>query len=534
MIRFTRLFTELDRTTRTGEKVNALVRYFRETPTADAAWALQFLTGQRLKRLINTKRLREWTAAEADLPLWIIEESYDAVGDLAETMALILPQEGVTNDTPLHELIEHRLLPLRSLDEEAKRALVVRTWRELDRTQRLVWNKMMTGAFRIGVARTLVIRAMAQAAGVSTAVMTHRMMGPWRADAARYEAVMRSEITRHDPAQPYPFFLAHQLGEPLESLGEPGAWRAEWKWDGIRGQLIRRGGRTMIWTRGEELVTERYPEVIAAADDLPDGTVLDGELLAWEDKRPLPFALLQRRIGRKEVQPGLFPEVPVVFMAYDLLEQNRDDLRRLSLHERSRRLKSVIEANIVDPGIRLSPEIAFTDWSQLMERHAEARERQVEGIMLKRRDSTYGVGRQRGPWWKWKVDPLTIDAVLTAAQRGHGRRAMLYTDFTFALRSGNDELVTIAKASSGLTDREFREVDAFIRQHTVSRQGPIRIIEPRLVFELGFEGVQESSRHKSGLAVRFPRMLRWRKDKTPGDINHLDDLRAMLPRELRL
>jgi DNA ligase-1 len=525
--RFSALYAAIDATNRTSEKVMALEDYFRSAPPEDAAWALYFLTGGRLKRLVHTRRLRELAAEASGWPLWLVEESYDAVGDLAETVALLLPEAGTGSDEPLHRMVAGRLEPLAGAAEEKQRKLLLDTWSGLDAGQRLVWNKIITGAFRVGVGRRLVERALARVAGIEPARMAHRLSGGWQPDREAFLRLLDPSADPNEPGRPYPFFLAHPLaGEPAE-LGPIEDWQAEWKWDGIRAQLIRRRGQVLIWTRGEELVTDRYPEVRDAARALADGTVLDGELLAWRDDAPLSFGELQRRIGRKKVGARLLAEVPVAFMAYDALELDGEDLRQRPLIERRRRLDELLEEAGLGQSLRLSPIVDAPDWAELARRWQGSRERGVEGLMLKRRSSPYRVGRPRGDWWKWKVEPFTVDAVMVYAQRGHGRRASLYTDYTFAVRDG-DGLVPIAKAYSGLDNDEIREVDRFVRRNTLDRFGPVRAVRPELVFELAFEGIRRSPRHKSGIALRFPRISRWRRDKTPADADSIDGVRALL------
>lgn len=528
MRRFAELYAALDETTRTSEKLAALEAYFREAPAADAAWALYFLSGGRLKRLVSTARLRDWAAEASGYPLWLVEESYHAVGDLAETLALLLDEPGGGSDRPLHRLVATRLEPLAGADPDTQRQLMMATWRELGAHQRLVWNKLITGAFRVGVGRVLVERALARVAGVDPARMAHRLAGGWRPDADAYRALLRTEAAPDEPGRPYPFFLAHPVeGDPAE-LGPLEDWLVEWKWDGIRAQVIRRRGQTMIWSRGEELVTDRFPEVRDAAASLPDGTVLDGELVGWRGDRPLPFGELQRRIGRLRVGRKLLAEVPVRLVTYDLLEVDGRDLREAPIEERRRRLAKLLE-RCAEPELALSPLVEAADWDGLRTLWEESRERAVEGLMLKRRGSPYRVGRPRGDWWKWKVEPYTVDAVLIYAQRGHGRRASLYTDYTFAVWN-DGELVPVAKAYSGLTDEEIHEVDRFVRRSTVERFGPVRSVRPELVFELAFEGIRASARHTSGVALRFPRMKRWRRDKKPAEADTLASLRALLDR----
>ena len=525
---FADLYTALDETNRTGEKVEALARYFRDAGPADAAWAVYFLVGRKPKQVVPSKKLRQWAAEEAGVPDWLFDESYDAVGDVAETIALLLPAPASSTDLPLADWVAHRLLPLRGMEETRQREAVVSAWRAMDSPQRFVWNKLISGSFRVGVSQQLVTRALAKVIGIDAAVVAHRLMGDWSPTPAFFENLRIADPADADLSRPYPFCLAYALEGPPESLGDVALWQAEWKWDGIRSQLIRREGQTFLWSRGEELVTERYPELAALGDVLPDGTAIDGEILPWKGEAPLPFAQLQRRIGRKAVGKAILAEVPVVLVAYDLLESGGEDARGWELSRRRAELAELVEAVNWPARLRLSPIVEASTWEGLAAARESCREIQAEGLMLKRLDSAYKVGRQRGDWWKWKIQPFTIDAVLTAAQRGSGKRASLYTDYTFSVWDG-DKLVPIAKAYSGLTDAEIREVDAFIRRHMVEKFGPVRTVKPELVFELAFEGIQRSPRHKSGIAVRFPRILRRRADKPPSEADSLETIRAMLP-----
>lgn len=524
---FTQLYTALDETNRTGEKVAALVRYFAAAPAEDAAWALYFLTGRRFKRVISATLLRTWVAEEAGLPRWLVEESYDAVGDVAETLVLLLPHQGEGSDLPLHRIVDERVAPLSKLDEAGQRELITRTWAEMTTPQRFVWHKLITGSFRVGVGRTLVVRALAQVAGIDPAVMAHRLMGAWESTAADFRALLDPDTQQADHSQPYPFYLAYQLDGAVEALGPRAEWQIEWKWDGIRAQVIKRRGDVLVWTRGEELVTDSYPELHALGEALPDGIVLDGEILAWDGAAPLSFNVLQQRLGRKRLSPRLLKEAPVILMTYDLLEVAGADIRTLPLAERRARLEEVAATLPADAAFALSPIVDAPAWDTAAALREQSRERGAEGFMLKRLASPYGVGRVKGDWWKWKIDPFTVDAVLIYAQRGHGRRASLYTDYTFAVWDG-DELTPIAKAYSGLTDAEIRQVDAFVRGNTTERFGPVRSVKPELVFELAFEGIQASNRHKSGIALRFPRMARWRRDKQPADADTLATLQSLL------
>jgi DNA ligase-1 len=526
---FARLYAALDETTRTNDKIAALAAYFAAAPPADAAWALYFLSGRKPRQLIGTRRLSEWAIEAAGIPPWLFSECYDAVGDFAETVALLLP-DAAAAAAPIEDglayWIEQRLLPLRGADEAAQRAALLAAWAELGHAERFLWNKLLTGGFRVGVSQRLITRALAQVSGVDDASIAHRLMGEWEPAAAWYEALLAPETADADLSQPYPFCLAHPLEGAPTSLGDRGDWQAEWKWDGIRAQLIRRAGQTFLWSRGEELVTERFPELAATGDQLPDGTVLDGEILPYAKGMVMPFAQLQRRIGRKTLGKKLLAEVPVVLFVYDLLEEAGRDLRALPLHERRERLEALLSRAAL-PALLLSPLAPGASWEELAASRGRSRELRAEGLMLKRRASPYRVGRVRGDWWKWKIEPYTVDAVLVYAQRGSGKRASLYTDYTFAVWDG-DELVPFAKAYSGLTDAEIREVDAYVRRNTLEKFGPVRTVKAELVFELAFEGIQRSTRHRSGIAVRFPRILRWRQDKPAREADSLTTVQALL------
>jgi DNA ligase-1 len=564
MRRFARLFSELDATTSTNEKVEALTRYFAEAPARDAAWAVYFLAGGKPRQVVKTASLVGLACQLAQIEYWLFDECYQAVGDLAETIALVLPRGDAPSDVGLADWVEDRLLPLRGLPDDEVAQRVARYWGELDALGRFLLTKLVGGGFRVGVSKLLVQRALAAHAGIDARRVAQRMMGYTDGKSMpspeRYEALVaqaeQGAPEQRDAGQPYPFFLAHQLDVAPElfsdRLGPVGDWLVEWKYDGIRGQVVKRAGQVWTWSRGEELVTERFPEIEAVARALPDGTVLDGEILVWDEAagRPAPFALLQQRIGRKNLTKKILAEAPVSFMAYDLLEQDGADLRALPQGERRTRL----EALLAGTGFRLSPVETAASWLEFARRRERSRELGVEGFMLKRRDAAYGTGRTKaeGLWWKWKIAPMTVDCVLVYAQPGHGRRSSVYTDYTFAVwnrppadkaeadavleamarkeppQPGALQLVPFAKAYSGLTDAEFRQVDATIRRTTIEKFGPVRSVKPSLVFELGFEGINRSGRHRSGIAVRFPRMLRIRHDKPLHEADSLGELERLL------
>ena len=557
MKRFAALYTALDGTTSTKEKLEALITYFSAAEPEDAAWASYFLSGGKPRQSVPTRLLIEFARERAGLPEWLFDESYQAVGDLAETIAHILPPAQRTSELGLAQWIEGRVLTLRGLDPAELRTRLLGYWDELDWSERFLLTKLIGGGFRVGVARQLVVRALAEVAGVDHKRIAQRMVG-WTDSrqapgAARYLRLIAPDTTDDENAAtphesdlglPYPFFLAHPLQSDPATLGAPSDWLIEWKWDGIRAQLVKRGGRVWLWSRGEDLITDRFPELAALGAALPDGTVIDGEILAWEPggDAPLPFSRLQPRITRKTLSKKVLADSPATFLAYDLLEAEGRDLRITPLFERRAQLDAlavalgaVLADTLAVDLLRVSPILSAADlnWDTIAVLRDESRSRGVEGLMLKGRESLYGVGRTKasGTWWKWKIDPYAVDAVLLYAQRGHGRRASLYTDFTFAVWDEVDSvrtLVPFAKAYSGLTDEEMREVDAIVRKTTVEKFGPVRSVTPTLVFEIGFEGIQPSPRHKSGIAVRFPRMLRWRTDKHIDDADTLDMLKGFL------
>ena len=530
MKRFASLYEAIDSSTSTKAKTAAMAEYFATADPRDAAWAAWFLTGHRPRQAVPTRRMHQWAADEAGIPLWLFEESYDAVGDLAETISLVLPGARHGIDEPLHLWIEERILPLRELGEEEQRLRLREYWSAQEGVERFVFNKLITGAFRVGVSGLLVVRAISQAFSLDPKVVAHRTAGEWWPTPEAWARIVSGEQVETHSSHPYPFFLAHPLeGDPAQ-LGEREDWLAEWKWDGIRAQLIRRGETIALWSRGDEPIAGQFPEIMADAPRLPD-CVLDGEILAWKDGRVMPFAALQKRLGRKNPGKKVMEESPVIFLAFDLLEAAGADWRERPLRERRAMLSDIVNAILGGSRFEVASQVRAPTWETLAQARQQSRELGTEGLMLKRWDSAYGVGRPRGLWWKWKVEPYTLDAVLVYAQKGSGKRASLFTDYTFALWKAG-ELVPFAKAYSGLTDEEIREVDAFIRANTLGKFGPVRTVKPELVFELGFEGLQRSTRHKSGIAVRFPRMLRMRKDKSPTQANTVDDALALLEAHL--
>ncbi len=539
---FAELIETLEHSTGTRARVAALVGFFRAADPADGAWALALLLGKRRRRLITGRRLRQICLERSDLPEWLFDACHAQVGDSAETIALLLPRLALPPAPPLElslaAWMETRLPALAALEGEAQAAAVLAVWAGLPEGQTFLFNKLLTGGFRVGVAAGLVTRALAEVAGLEEAELAHRLMGGFEPSAAAMEALLAPlEAGVTAPiSRPYPFCLASPLEAERLTTTDPAGWQVEWKWDGIRAQLIRRDNQTFLWSRGEELINGSFPELEGVAVLLGQGTVLDGELTVWpaEASQPAGFGPLQRRLGRQKPGAALLRECPAAFVAYDLLEQGGRDLRPEPLGRRRAALEDLVRglpeaASTPAAGLlRLSPVLPLGDWEELETLRQQARSVGAEGLMLKALDSAYGVGRRRGLWWKHKLEPMELDAVLLYAQAGSGRRANLYTDYTFGLWDGEGRLVTFAKAYSGLDDGEITELDRWIRRHTTERFGPVRAVEPLQVFTLGFEGLQRSSRHRSGLAVRFPRILRWRRDRTPDSADSLSSALALL------
>ncbi len=531
MWEFAELFRKLDESNKTLVKVDALANYFRTAKEnnreKDVVWTIALMGGKRPRRPVNTTNLRFWASELTDISLTLFEESYHVVGDLAETIALLTskPQKEKSLGT-LSDWME-KIASLKDMDLRDQREFLQSVWQTFDYQVSFVFNKLITGSFRIGISRKLMTRSLAKAFDIEENALAHKLMGNWVPTEISLEKLIFTDNKKDNLSQPYPFYLAYSINDKSSDLGEVKDWQIEWKWDGIRGQIIKRMDEVFVWSRGEELVSDKYPEYIEMAENLPNGAVIDGEILAFKDNFPLNFNALQQRIGRKTISKKILDEVPVVFMAYDLLEFEGEDWRQKPMLERRKKLEEIV-ASANNERLILSEIVEVKNWNELDDLILRAREFGTEGFMLKKLDSIYEIGRKKGNWWKWKSEPFTIDAVLTYAMRGHGRRANLYTDYTFGLwQDGN--LVTFAKAYSGLTDKEFEEVDRFVKRNTLERFGPVRQVKAVHVFELAFEGISYSKRHKSGVAVRFPRILRWRKDKKIEEANTLDDLIQLIP-----
>lgn len=525
MKRFAQLIQQLELSNKTNDKISALVDYFNEADDKDKIWVIALFTGKKPKRPIKSSLLKYWAIDIADIPEWLFTESHSNVGDLSETIALLLPPAENQSDLHLYEWIEN-LQNLEGKDDETKKDFILTAWNSLETNERFIFNKLISGNFRIGISSKNLVNALAKQSGLESVQITHSIMGKWDPYIMTFSDLINGEHVNTDNSWPYPFCLAYALDTEPENLGDISNWQAEWKWDGIRGQIVKRNGELFIWSRGEELVTDQFPELHFLVDVLPDGVVIDGEILAVKDKAVLSFSTLQQRLNRKNITKKELENAPIGFFVYDLLEFEGNDFREHPLSERRKILENIIGKLDAD-NVLLSDVVECNSWEEVATERQKSRELNSEGIMLKKRDSHYHAGRKRGDWWKWKVNPYTVDAVMIYAQKGSGRRANFFTDYTFAVRDG-ENLVTIAKAYSGLTDKEIKEVNSFVNKNAIEKFGPVRTVKPELVFEIAFEGIAESKRHKAGLALRFPRILRWRKDKNASEINTLQDLQQLL------
>lgn len=525
---FATLINALDSTNKTNQKVAAIENFLSEASNDDKLWLLALFTGKKSKRTINTNLLKAWAMEVAQIPDWLFVECYSSVGDLGETIALLLPDQRTdTHDKTLSEWMQN-IIQLKDLDDAQKKAFVVNAWHELNSIERFIFNKLIGGSFRIGVSNKMLINALAKYYQLEPAAVAHSIMGDWQFGAITFDELVHGTYTNTQLSQPYPFCLAYPIEQSIESIGEVKDWQVEYKWDGIRGQIIRRAGEIYIWSRGEELVTDQFPELVAAFNTWESDFVIDGEILAYKDHTIQPFATLQQRLNRKSITKKMLEEIPIAFYSYDLLEMNGEDMRNQPLIDRRNSLETLFNQAPKHDHILLSPTIKASNWEAYIAIRANSRTMNSEGLMLKHLQSTYHAGRKRGDWWKWKVDPMTIDAVLIYAQKGSGRRSGHYTDYTFAVKDG-EKLVTIAKAYSGLTDKEIQEVSKFVNKNAVEQFGPVRTVKPELVFEIAFEGISYSKRHKSGVALRFPRILRWRKDKKADEIDDIENIKKMIP-----
>ncbi|MBP2619207.1 ATP-dependent DNA ligase [Chryseobacterium jejuense] len=525
MRHFADLINALETTNKTNAKIDAIIDYLERAPDEDKVWFIALFTGKRPKRNVNTNLMKEWALEITGLPFWLFQESYSSVGDLGETLSLILPPPQEKIERSLSQWMKD-IVDLQDKKETQKKEFVFQSWNGLDYTERLIFNKLIGGSFRIGVSDKTLINALTKFSGQEASTLTHSLMGKWKPDKVSFKELISAENINPDNSKPYPFCLAYPLEKELQVLGKPDEWLIEYKWDGIRGQIIRRNDEVFIWSRGEELVTEQFPEITQTVMAMKGNFVLDGEILAVKEGKVLNFNELQKRLNRKTLTKKMLSEIPIEVFAYDLLELEGNDLREKPVSARRAMLEELL-LNETPENIRLSKSIDFEKWEELNEIRENSRSVNSEGLMLKQKNSPYHAGRKKGDWWKWKINPFTIDAVLIYAQKGSGRRSAYYTDYTFAVKN-EDKLVTIAKAYSGLTDKEIMEVSKFVTKNAIEKFGPVRTVKAELVFEIAFEGIGFSNRHKSGVALRFPRIVRWRKDKTADEIDHLEEIKKLI------
>jgi len=525
MRHFAELINALESTNKTNAKIDAIVDYLERAPDDDKVWFIALFTGKRPKRNVGTNFMKEWALEITQIPFWLFQESYSSVGDLGETLSLILPPPSEKIERTLSEWM-NEIADMKDKTESEKKAFVLKSWNGLDYTERLIFNKLLGGSFRIGVSGKTLINALTKFSGQEPSALMHSMMGKWLPNEISFQELISAEKVNADNSRPYPFCLAYPLEKELADLGEPDEWLIEYKWDGIRGQIIRRNDEVFIWSRGEELVTEQFPEIAETIKAMKGNFVLDGEILAVKEGKVLNFNELQKRLNRKTITKKMLTEIPIEVFAYDLLELEGTDLREKPISARRAMLIELL-LNENPENIKLSQAVDCKQWESLQQIRENSRDINSEGLMLKQKNSPYHAGRKKGDWWKWKISPLTIDAVLIYAQKGSGRRSAYYTDYTFAVKNG-DTLVTIAKAYSGLTDKEIMEVSKFVNKNAIEKFGPVRTVKAELVFEIAFEGIGFSSRHKSGVALRFPRIVRWRKDKTVAEIDDLEEIKKLI------
>lgn len=521
---FSELFHDLDGMTKTGDRIERMIAYFKNADSEDAGWASWFLSGNRIQGAVRTRELRVWASVQSGWPVWLIEESYERVGDLAETLSLLIPSNHGGELCSLTQVVEEILIPLVSADAMEKAERIKEAWDRLRPMDLLPFHKLLTGGFRVGVSKGNVCKALAEVGGVQPAVIAQRISGTWDPRTRSFREIIGKESNQDMSFLPFPFCLASPLQVGPAEIGQTKEWWAEWKWDGVRCQLLHGANRGMIWTRGDESAGESFPELLDLCPHLPKGTILDGEILAWGSEGLRSFSRLQKRLGRKEPGPSILKKEPVCFMAYDLLRLGEEDLRKLSFLQRRQKLEKLFKDTPDGFPIRLSERVTGKSWVELSKMRDQSRDRGVEGLMLKRMDSVYSSGRVKGDWYKWKVDPFVADMVVVGAQMGHGKRSNLYSDYTLAVLDAHGEFVTVAKAYSGLTDEELKEVDRFVRKNITGKFGPVRSVKPEIVFEVAFEGARASGRHKSGVALRFPRIQSWRKDKKPTEVDTLENL----------
>ena len=537
--KFSKLFEDLDSNNSSNKKVNSLTKYFKLNNNLNNILTIYLLIGKKNKRFISGKSLREYYANIYKIPKWLIDECYSKVGDSAEVISLLLQdkllEKNIKDDISLNELINEILPKLKKLDENKKKLYIKSLWEKISKDNQLIFNKILSGTFRIGVSKGLVVKAISNMTGVDESIILHRLMGELEPIEETYMFLINQKLEQKElDYKPYPFQLANTFDERIKETISVDKYQFESKWDGIRSQIIKRSNNISIWTRGEELVNKTFPELIKIISHFKNDFVLDGEILIWDENknRPKNFSLLQKRLGRKSPSLKIQKDLPVVFMAYDILEINGKDIRSKILSERRNILEKsfsnlISEDKSIIGKIKITKLHQISNWIDLEEVKNSARKSNTEGLVIKDKQSEYVPGRKKGNWWKYKIDPMQLDGVLIYARPGSGKRADLYTDYSFGIWEDN-KLVKFANAYSGLNNEEIRELDKWIRRNTLEKFGPVRSVKPELVFEISFDNIQISKRHKSGIALRFPRITKWRRDKNIMEADNLENALKMI------
>ena len=537
MRNFATLFKELDETAQADLKIEALINYFKKVPPEDLAWTVSLLLGRKIKQVISVKRLRKWSVELTQIPDWLLAECLNNVGDLAETISLILPFEGNSENIPLHVWIEQCIFPLKDQQEEIQKEKIVSFWHQLNSVERFLFNKLVTGSFHVDIPPKLIIKALSSFCSLNEKYISQRLIGNWVPTAGFFNFLCTSNVSDTMANIPYPFNPVVQLDLKVEDLGNINQWLFEWKWNGIRSQIIKRENKVFIWSHDEDLLNDSFPELYELGSILPDGTVIEGIIIPIRDNILLPSAELKKRIAKRYPVKKILSDIPVSFVAFDLLEFDKEDIRNKSLNQRRNLLKEILN-DITDKRIILSGVVECNSWKDLKIARSEAGKKSVDGLMLKRLYSPYSIGSetivsamQSGilttNWYKWKNDPLTINAILLYARLEQGSTSPLFKEYTFALWH-DGKLIPFAKTSSGLTDEEIIQVDSFIRKNTLGKFGPVRTVKPELVFKLEFDGIQKSSRNKSGIVVLSPHITRWHHYKKIEEAGSLNSLTILL------
>jgi len=524
---FAKLISNLEQTSKEAFKVTALAQYFSNATDEDKLWTLALFTGTRPKRVVDIKALKEFAEQVYTEGEWLFEASHQIVGDMAETIAYFLPKAKRNGNHTLSEWIS-MIRTIFNAERIDQRDAITKAWDTLRPEERFIFNKLITGGFRIDVSLKLLSKALAIVTGKDENLLAHKLNSDWHPDEVSFETLIFTENPEAEKSKPYPFHLAHTLESTVAELGDISNWQVERKWDGIRVQVIVRGNKISIWSRKGDILSSKVPELKPLAESMEDGTVLDGELICFKNGKILPINNLRTRFGRRNNSKKQFEESPCVFMAYDILEFKGEDIRNKDLAERRKKLEKVILQYYDEHKIILLSDIINNDnWESINSEREKSREHQVTGLVLKNKKSIYGSSRVEGDWWKWPVDPLFIDAILLYAQAGEGGSSKMYREYSFALWHGED-LVTFAKAKSGLEDKELKELTSFVKKNTKEKFGPVRSVAAVQIFRLAFDSITASKRHKSGILLKNPRLIEWLRDKNIEDGNNLDDLKKML------